>query len=74
MKKKNPIPFLLNMAKGFIIGLCLVSIIFIFRESLIKELSEKYDQTNNYIYLIIAFISILLLWNIVYPNISRISE
>ena len=73
MKKQNPLLFLWNMLKGFIIILCLVGFVSIFREYL-ANLSEKYDQTNKIIYPIIAIIIILFLWNIVYPYIARISE
>ena len=72
MKKQNPLLFLWNLLKGFIIGVCLIGFIFLFHEYL-ATLSDKYDQTNKILYPIIAIGMILFLWNIVYPYIDRIS-
>ena len=73
MKKKNSLFFLWNMLKGFIFGVFFVGVIAILRHEYLSKLSEKYDQTNQIIYLILAIGIILFLWNIVYPYISRIS-
>ena len=61
------------MLKGFIIILCLVGFVSIFRSEYLATLSDKYDQTNQIIYPVIAIGILLLLWNVVYPYIDRIS-
>ena len=71
--KKNTLFFLWNMLKGFIFGVCFVGVIAVFRHEYLANLSEKYDKTNQLIYPILAIGILLFLWNIVYPNISRIS-
>ena len=63
MKKQNSLSFLFSMLKGLIIGLFLVGIIMIIRESL-TDLSKKYDQTNNNVFIIIAVVMIIISWNV----------
>lgn len=66
MKKQSSFSFLLSMLKGLLIGLVLVGILMIIREYL-ADLSTKYDQTNNNIYIIIAVVIIVISWNLYFP-------